>query len=185
MPVKYRLDADDEIINPLINGVRYNWPGSQGAPGSWLRNDGNGNLVWTIELSRARARLGVDQSIPDSTYTVLALNVTDFDGLGEYDAASYRFTALSAGYYQVNASVKFAGASGGARFMEVRRNGTTVLGTAIQNVGDVYYRIMNCSDVVYLNAGDYLEVYVWQSSGAVLSVVAEAPYTFFSVHRLS
>jgi len=30
-----------------INGVNYQWPGSQGSPGSVLTNDGNGNLFWS------------------------------------------------------------------------------------------------------------------------------------------
>lgn len=39
----------------VINGVQYNFPTSQGAPGSVLVNDGNGNLSWSAPQMTARA----------------------------------------------------------------------------------------------------------------------------------
>ena len=59
-----------------INGVNYEWPHSQGIPGSVLTNDGNGNLFWSQNQNSC---------IPGGTWGSIQYN----NGNGGFDGSPY------------------------------------------------------------------------------------------------
>lgn len=118
-------------------------------------------------LPGARVRSSVNQSIPTSALTALTFNTADANVGDLFSAAQpTRLTAPVAGTYLVTATVQWSNGAGGSRRLTLRVNGATPIaavdgppngdGTLDQNVATVHH----------LNAGDYVEAVVWQTSGA-------------------
>jgi hypothetical protein len=105
------------------------------------------------------------QTISNGTWTKVTLGTVAFDTNSNF--SSSRFTPTVAGYYQINASVRYNTALG-ANYIE----------TAIYKNGSVYSSVYGffvtngyggaaLSDVVYLNGStDYVELYTIQAQGS-------------------
>jgi len=137
--------------------------------------------------SRARAYLsGSPQSIPDSTSTKIQLDTENFDELGEFDpVTNHRFTAQNAGYYLICGGVAYLNpVDGGSYVARIHKNGAEITGQSLIAAANNKHITPVCTDIVYLDAGDYLELYTWHDSG-----VAKDAYnntrTFIAVHRIS
>lgn len=141
-------------------------------------------------VSRFRATRGTAQSIPDTTWTKVQYNIEDFDNLGEYaHGTDYRFTAQKAGYYQVNAAMLFVSTTLGAKTLcifELYRNGSAVSRLELKYYpsGDHTMSLAG-SDMIYLAAGQYIEIFAYQNSGGAINTDANTARNFFSVHRQS
>ena len=157
---------------------------------------GDGSTVWTSliyiiwPLSRIRATRATTQSIPDSTFTTLVFSTEVYDNLGEYNHTTGVFTAINAGYYQVNAFSLSAGAvwatnkvwylslyKDGALYSHGSRKSSDV--TVTENFDSMF------SDQIYLTAGQYIDIRVWHNQGAAVNTLGDAAWNYFSVHRLS
>ena len=114
------------------------------------------------------------QNITSGSLQKVLFQVEEFDTNSNY--ASSTFTPTVEGYYQINAEVRFDGASGTGEMMIVLykngsayKRGTNQSGTQIAS----NFWAMQVSTVVYANGtGDYFEIYVQQGSGGTLSVTA-------------
>ena len=114
------------------------------------------------------------QSITSGSLQKVLFQVEEFDTNSNY--ASSTFTPTVEGYYQINAEVRFDGASGTGEMMIVLykngsayKRGTNQSGTQIAS----NFWAMQVSSVVYANGTtDYFEIYVQQGSGGSLSVTA-------------
>ena len=133
---------------------------------------------------------GVAQAIANATTTVLALSLERFDTDVIHDVAvsNSRLTCRTAGKYQIGANVAFASAAGGViREAVIRLNGSPVIGTDRRPPMGGGFETILLPHVVYdLIVGDYVEVVVYQDSGAALNV---QPYysgvnPAFWMHRL-
>ncbi len=110
------------------------------------------------------AYISATQSVSNNTNTKVAFNTKEFDTATCYDTTNYRFTPNVAGYYQVNATYFFAGYA--YQQISIYKNGSvakagTYAGSAValQN--------MVVSSIIQMNGTtDYLEVFVYQSSGS-------------------
>jgi hypothetical protein len=124
------------------------------------------------------AYLGSSQTITDGVTTKLAFNAEHFDTNNNFDSTTnYRFTPLTAGYYQINLTV-YMTSVGGAN--------TGVINTSLFKNGSVYsygtYRLIGnfaemdtSSWLVYMNGStDYLEAYFVQTSGGSRAVASGA-----------
>jgi hypothetical protein len=161
--------------NPRDACVVASWPaGSSGAGGGFA--------------SKARAYVNaVTFTIANNTWTKVALNAKNFDGLGEFDTTTYKFTAQAAGYYLIMGRTQCHGNSVDGQYV----------GVAIflkgARYGDMYqlaaaagkYVPAEFLDVVYLAANDYLELYAWQTSGAAQAFSGFTVATNLVVCRLS
>jgi hypothetical protein len=120
-------------------------------------------------------------SIATGTFVKLPINTKTFDTATAFDAATnYRFTPLVGGYYQINGCMNYmAGTGGGNLFVSIYKNGSEYRRGAAQTVvGGIS---SNVSDVVYLNgSSDYVELYVYQSSGITQTYNPATPLTYFS-----
>lgn len=119
-------------------------------------------------------RQTVAQSIPNNAMTALLFDTEDLDREGGHSTSSNtsRYTAQTAGYYEVSGAVGFTGNATGSRLAQINVNGTGQNGTevgwgTVPNSG--HLEIVVPSTMVYLNVGDYVELAAFQSSGGALN----------------
>lgn len=122
------------------------------------------------------------QTLTTSVAAAIALQTadidTDPDGIGGHDPVTNnsRYTARYAGWYDIAGAVTFASNATSVRHVFWRVNGTTVNGSylvAPSVSGDD--TIVNArAKQVYLNVGDYVELWAIQFSGGNLSTVVAA-----------
>ena len=136
--------------------------------------------------SRVDMNLTSDQTgVTTATWTKVELDTASYDGLGEADVTTnHRFTANSAGYYMVTGNLKFNGVLD-----------DTILSLAIYKNGaaaiDISYPVWggtiryNVSKLIYLDAGDYLELWGRHYIGVDGTFGGTAVYSHMTIHRLS
>ena len=154
------------------------------APTKKFRDDIEARLAFS---SRARAYLsGSAQSIPDSTSTKIQLDTENYDGLGEFDpVTNHRFTAQNAGYYLICGSVLYTQpVDGGSYVARIHKNGVEITGQSLIAAANNKHISPLCTDIVYLDVGDYLELYTWHDSGTAKNAYNNTR-TFMAVHRIS
>jgi hypothetical protein len=113
------------------------------------------------------------QSIPNSALTKINLGVIIFDPLSQLVNTNSRFQPKTAGFYQVNGSVRFGSSNlVGDREAQVLKNGLAVIqGVATAPRADGGQTSVTVSGVVYMNGTtDYLELFCYQNSGGALSL---------------
>jgi hypothetical protein len=110
------------------------------------------------------------QSIPNAVNTALTFDSERYDngGLHEGVTNSSRLTAVTAGKYLICGGWCFEARSAGGRYASIRLNGTTIL--AIRNVYPTALEPFEdaISTVYHLAATDYVELILYQNSGAPL-----------------
>jgi len=153
--------------------------------------------VFAIQLPagnpyKARAYLASNQTINDNTATKITLDTESYDPNNNFDSTTnYRYTAPVTGYYQVNALAQFYNSNSrlASTALYLYKNGASI--AMSQMLPSTAYNgvlLLGCiSDVVYLSAGDYLELYGYadtvDSSNSVIS--GGSTLTYLSVHLLS
>jgi len=142
-------------------------------------------LINQVEPLRPLVRVfsSTSSSIPSTTYTTVDFNVIDFDVTGDFNIITDRFICPSSGYYLVSVMITFtpmydgefisAGAYSEGVFEAgsyAQASHTNVLSTGF-------------TDVVYLNAGDYLEVKVYHSGSTARLVYGNSAgtYTYLTI----
>lgn len=114
----------------------------------------------------------VSQSIPNDTDTVLTFDSEEFDTANMHDNTTNnsRIVPPSNGIYQGTLQVDFDNNSTGARWVEIKKNGTTTLSctqiTAV-NGGDSVVQIFG---TFTLTSADYIEAIAYHDSGSALYV---------------
>ena len=125
-----------------------------------------------------------NQSIANNTFVVITFNSENFD-TDTYHSTSTNTSRITipsgkGGYYNVSATLSFAGNNTGIRQLNLLKNGTAVQNmfstSPTQSAGD--YRVSG-STILNLVAGDYLEINGYQSSGGALDVQGIAAETTF------
>lgn len=129
-----------------------------------------------------RARQGSTQTLTASTWTKAQLNTEDFDTNGDFNNASYRYTAPIDGYYAFQAQVWIASAGISTGFAEAAlyKNGSALI-YGHRQVGSgsssTLPRLrMDC--LLQLTAGDYIELYGYCSESS-RNIVGD-PSTYLS-----
>ena len=124
------------------------------------------------------------QSIPDSTLTAITWNTAANSGPDIMWTSGSQCTAITPGYYDLDALVIFAPSTTGARQVMFRvttgsgnpggAGNTTIFGqfstTPAGGSQDTWATTGMASPYMY--AGDYAEVLAWQSSGGALNTAA-------------
>ena len=129
-----------------------------------------------------------NQSIPTGSgaYTTILFDSERFDtaNLHRIDADSGRLTAPIAGAYLVTANVSWVAdptpTATTARELNLRRNGSTLIARVVQLDGAANTVDQSVTQVVRLNAGDFVEVVVRQTSGAARDVLSSGATGDFS-----
>jgi hypothetical protein len=126
-------------------------------------------------LPAVEVETGADQPIPNGTVTKLTFAAATYDTANMFNAANpTRITVPIAGIYNVTAAVKWRAGTGQHRFATIRKNGV-LHDEAISQVAPVLAAGQFTSQVVAgqlrLAAGDFIELSVFQDSGASLNTV--------------
>ena len=165
-------------------------PGTPITSALWMSNVYNG-LTFLSQPPVLTATQGTGQSIPNTAWTSLALDVTSADTYGMHSNVTNnsRATAVVAGWYLVCGSVNWTPNSTLNRGIRLAKNGTAIVGSGAFRLatGAGQTDGMGSSSLLtYLNIGDYVEVQVWQNSGGSLSTVigtdVDASMTVFWLH---
>jgi len=140
-----------------------------------------------INFSLARAYLSADTVINHIAEDKILLDVENFD-LGN-NFGSYKYTAPITGYYQVNAAVLYYDVHGKLYLatMTVRKNGVICSSAPYWAGVDKTWVGTSVNDIVYLTAGQYLELfgYVQTTDSSSAVIYGGSAYTFMSVHLIS
>lgn len=136
-----------------------------------------------------------NQSIPNATFTTLAMNAAGPNSIGITGAAWWvsgsptRITVPEAGNYAVTAQAAFLANATGNRLLQINKNGSPSFagGILVQVAsfgagGDT--TINSGSITVACNAGDYFELVVDQTSGGALSTHGVSNQTWLSVRKI-
>lgn len=137
-----------------------------------------GPKLWTAP--RCAVYHNANQSITNNTNTVLAFNSERWDTDGMHDTVTNnsRVTATTAGLYIIHGLVFWDGGSSvGLRDQYLRVNGATIIAEkAVPPAGTNVTAVTFGTDW-YLNAGDYVELLVYQNSGGSLNVLFQNAYS--------
>jgi len=143
-----------------------------------------------VRKSRVRAVRNTAQTIPSGTWTTVIFDVEEYDGLGEYDPSTGRFTAQNSGWYSVKAAVCFAPSAWAKRNMveiSIFKNGghgSRIFWHSIENDGNFYEWIGGSMDL-YIAAGQYIEIKVYHNRGANTDLVDAGSYHYLTIHRFA
>ena len=140
----------------------------------------------STSVSRARAYCSAQFNVANATWTKVEFDTESYDNLGEYTGAStYRFTAITAGYYLVTTSLEWGTAVANKRYISaIYKNGANVAfnithSSLASNVSS------SVTDIVYLAATDYVEGWAYQNSGESDGISAGTHASFITIHKLS
>jgi len=135
-----------------------------------------------------RVQISTNQSIPNATWTALSFDAIITEEkpatTSQWSSGSpTRLICRLPGYYLVNAHVRFAANATGARGINLMKNGVGVTATIIAAFSEHDPHIQ-CSAIVKLDTGDYVESYCYQNSGAALDAVATSNNLYLEWIRL-
>ena len=137
--------------------------------------------------SRFRARKSANQTVAGPTTDLIIFDVEEYDGLGEFNPSTYRFTCKRSGYYDIKACVKIEAPNGtGSTGIEIQKNGVLAahkhVNTSVANV----VHSVDVSDNIKLTAGDYLEIYLTVLNAVSKTITGGTTYdSYFSAQRQS
>ena len=134
-------------------------------------------LLFLMRPPTARLRQLVGQTLTNGVFTAITFTTHDVDqdwagGSGHSDSVNTsRYTANYAGWYLCTGGVSFAVSAAGNRGAYWYVNGTAV--NAVESIGAsaaaINFGTVARGELVYLNVGDYVELFGYQSSGGVLN----------------
>lgn len=121
--------------------------------------------------SGVHARVSAAQSIPSAVNTKVQFNNVVFDINNEYDeTTNYRFTAAVEGYYMLYSQIRFdTTVTASVAAILVTKNGGTNFLEGRAKTLDSFVPI-SVSGVIQLDAGEYIEIYAYQSTGAAINI---------------
>ena len=140
----------------------------------------------------ARYSTAAGQSIANGgSAAIIDFGTKVFDSTGAVTTgASWKFTASVSGIYRISASIVFTSGGGWTNGEEAE------LSIFKNNVSNTFLYLytasathtsrvsLNGTATVSLNAGDYIDVRVYQGSGAALTLLNSAAYNYIDIERL-
>jgi hypothetical protein len=137
----------------------------------------------------ARRSRSTNYSAANNVIVYVPLNRTDFDtGDVNYNATyTTRLTAQRAGVYLCMGGVRWATNTSGRRHTSVWLNHTDELTSHEGGIGTGGWCVQACSTVWNMSSGDYIELVVYQSSGAALNVLgaSDERRTYLALIRIA
>ena len=119
----------------------------------------------------ARAYSGVNQAIPNATFTVLALELElyDTDTIHDLVINNSRLTCKTAGIYLIAGSANIISNAIGRRSLLLRLNGIATYAYVEWDTNQNGGTFMHLSTILRLAITNFVELSVYQSSGGVLN----------------
>jgi len=139
--------------------------------------------------SRVNAYLGSDQSHGLTGFEKVQFATENFDGDGEYSVSDYKFTAGSTGYYLVISKVTTNRANDSANdVIAVFKNNSATSHAEYfvqRSSTGSYTPFAKVEILMYLIAGDYIDIRVNLGSYSTPKILSGEGATFLHIHRLS
>lgn len=140
------------------------------------------NILWmATDAPVCRAYNSANISIANASDTAVTLNSERFDNAGMHSTSSNtpRITipAGSAGKFLFGALIEFAQAGVNERGNHIKLNGTTYIAKMVHPPATSAPTSMTITSMYAMAAGDYIENYVYQSSGSALNLTASGNYS--------
>ncbi len=124
------------------------------------------------------------QSIADTTETKVVWESSDFTNEIVWDSTNYRFTIRRAGKYQVTAGVLFSSVAANSIYeLLIYKNGSEYSRSADNSSAAGNVLTAKITDLLSLVPGDYIEIYVYHSSGGAKSIAGTSKLCFFSITK--
>ena len=122
--------------------------------------------------SYARVYNSGNISVPDSSVTTLTFDSErwDTDNFHDLTTNPERLTIPEAGFYTVSANVWWSANTSDRRHLHLYLNGTTQIGSDTRTTGAGSNFYQHITTQYYFEAGDYIEVKVYQKSGSTLTI---------------
>ncbi|MEU4296336.1 hypothetical protein [Kitasatospora aureofaciens] len=149
-------------------------PGNYLTSALWNANVYNG-LTYLLNRPMFEGYQSAAQSIANGSLTAVAIDTNLVDTYGGHSTTTnnsrYTCQTGAAGWYLVTCAAGFTANANGARALEIHKNGTAVkLGYAgTDDSRTDIAAALQATAIVQLAVGDYLEGYVYQTSGGALS----------------
>ena len=164
-----------------LNGVHNPSAGVNDATAAWgdqIRD----NQVFLATPPYAHAYKAAAQSISDSSSTRLTFDSerADTDTIHSTVTNTGRFTCVTAGYYEIFGAGNFAANSTGVRILQAYLNGASLdpFGDFEGTPNALVVCQLSVSFAYPLAVNDYIEFFVYQSSGGALNATFEAGIAF-------
>jgi len=148
-------------------------------------HDGTNSKALASGLYGARAIPTSSQTIPGQTYTKVLYGTETFDIQNEFTDS--RYTAITEGYYQINASIYWVpDASSNRVDLYIRVNNYEKLVSEYYPTYDGIPFTVNLSDIYYLATNDYVEIWVYTNgSGGASTIGSNSAYPMaFSIIKI-
>lgn len=179
-----RTNGTVQIGNPATTG--YSLPTPRGTAGQVLQTDGAGGTSWANAnntLSVVRTNLNANQALGTGGWQKITFNTVVFDLNTEFVTGTNRFVAARTGYYEVNAGYHTDVQSNTQYYsIGVYKNGVLYQMNAGNhtNIG-IVSRNVKC--IVFLNAGEYVEIYA-ENYQAGVNLDSYSGKTYFEVNQI-
>lgn len=145
----------------------------------------SGQILTARDLNSPAGKLSLsaNQSIPNTTTTVVLFDTVQFDYRGTVDAANNQFVAPIDGVYMVVLTVRWANSSTGDRVSRIRINSTPEAQEVSKGVGTAQGgSTMSLAELVSLTSGDAVDGEVFQNTGGSLAVTTNFGGTSLAMH---
>ena len=129
-------------------------------------------IAYLLTRPIAKLRQSVAQSLTSGAFAAITFNAEDVDSAGGHDNVTNnsRYTAQYAGWYFIPFTVGYATSAVGRRIGLLRVNGADVNGTGYATGAfATFATVVSAASLVFLNVGDYVEVFAYQDSGGALN----------------
>lgn len=155
-----------------------------------LRDAGN----FVLDPPRCTVYHSADRTLTTATWTLAIFDseAQDTDTMHSTATNNSRLVATTAGRYFVTALVYFAGNATGGRGINFTKNGAGTRTSLSTNVSDGFAsgvantnQLVSVAFEVNMAAGDYLEMFLYQSSGGNLAYIGGANCTRVSMRWVS
>ena len=125
-------------------------------------------------------------SLPNATNTAITWDTNDVDSYSGHSTVTNpsRYVAQVAGWYQISASIAItATSSGSGAWGYIAKNGTQVSPTAPGRLNPSTFQVITvATDQIFLNTGDYIEVYANQNDGsAKATAISGGQFSMMSI----
>ena len=146
-------------------------------------------LVIQLEQPKSLARAGLvtSYSTPNGLWFKVNFDVVEYDVSGDFNITSDRFICPASGYYLISGMATFSSMQDGetisvAAFREGVREAGSIVQAAHTNILSV-----GLTDIVYLNAGDYVELQAYHTGSASRTIYGSTAgtYTYFTIAFLN
>lgn len=141
-------------------------------------------------ITKIRVRATDNQTLANDTATKIQFSSETYDELDEFDpTTNYRFTADRSGFYLISANLFLDRSVDQKIFaLYIKKNGAEIAQTKIATSG-IIKQGLSVMDIVELQAGDYIEIYFYQNTGANVYTEsfsgANGETCYLNIHQLS